>query len=76
MLIVGIAGGTGSAVIDAETGFRVDGESVDEIASAIKRLITDKDVYMQMSDRAYARVKDEFSWEAVARKTISLSENG
>ncbi len=74
-VIAGIAGGTGSAVIHGDTGLRVNGESINEITSAIKQLVTDRDGYKQMADRAYNRANSEFSWEAVARKTISLSEN-
>ncbi len=73
-VIAGVAGGTGSAVINGETGLRVDGESVTEITSAITQLLTDTDRYTQMSDRAYARATNEFSWDAVARKTLAISD--
>ncbi len=73
-VIAGIAGGTGSAVLDGETGLRVDGESVSDITDAIKYLLTDKNGYKEMSDKAYARATGEFSWDAIAQKTISLSK--
>ncbi len=72
-VIAGVAGGTGSAVLNGETGLRVNGESVEEITNAIKQLLTDKNGYKVMSDKAYTRATDEFSWDAIARKTISLS---
>jgi len=73
-VIAGIAGGTGSAVLNGETGLRVDGESIADITSAIKQLLTDTEGYKAMSDKAYTRATNEFSWDAIARKTISLSE--
>jgi phosphatidyl-myo-inositol dimannoside synthase len=73
-VIAGIAGGTGSAVVNGETGLRVNGGSVEEITNAIKQLLTDKNGYKVMSDKAYTRATDEFSWDAIARKTIALSE--
>lgn len=74
-VIAGITGGTGSAVLDGETGLRVDGESVTDITNAIAKLLTDATEYKRISDQAYARATNEFSWDAVARKTTSLSKN-
>src|SRR5205814_3205463 len=37
--IAGIAGGTGSAVVDGVTGLRVDGEQLQAIAGALTRLL-------------------------------------
>jgi len=72
-VVAGLAGGTGSAVLDGETGLRVNGESVEDITQAIKQLLTDDRSYQQMSIKAYTRATDEFSWDAIARKTTSLS---
>ncbi len=71
-VIAGISGGTGSAVINGETGFRVNGESVADITNAMKRLLTDTKLCMYIADNAYKRANDEFSWVAIAKRTLSL----
>ena len=58
--IAGIAGGTGSAVVHGETGLRVDGESVPEIAKAMLRLLSDADEAERLGDNARQRVLANF----------------
>jgi phosphatidylinositol alpha-1,6-mannosyltransferase len=71
-VVAGTEGGTADAVLDGMTGFRVDGESADEIADALRRLLTDPALPGDMGLRAHARVQAEFSWESVAQKTRAL----
>jgi len=73
--IAGKAGGTGNAVIDGATGLRVNGERLEEVAAAIKRLMIDQEYASLLGRQAYTRVVSEFGWEAVARKTAALSGN-
>ena len=40
--VAGTAGGTGSAVVDGETGLRVDGENAIEIAQALQHLLPEQ----------------------------------
>ena len=42
--VAGARGGTGSAVVDGETGLRVDAERVEAVASALARLLRDADL--------------------------------
>jgi phosphatidylinositol alpha-1,6-mannosyltransferase len=70
--IAGKAGGTGNAVIDGATGVRVDGERLGEVATAIERLITDRAYSSRLGRQGYSRAVTEFSWEAIAQKTIAL----
>jgi phosphatidylinositol alpha-1,6-mannosyltransferase len=58
--IAGIAGGTGSAVVHGETGLRVDGESVPDIATAMLRLLSDTDEAERLGDNARQRVLANF----------------
>lgn len=58
--IAGIAGGTGSAVIDGITGVRVDGESVAEITTALARLLNDPEESAKMGRAARQRVLENF----------------
>lgn len=70
--VAGKAGGTGNAVIDGTTGLRVNGERFEEVAAAIERLMTDREYASRLGRRGYTRAVTEFSWEAVARKTVAL----
>ena len=70
--VAGREGGTADAVLEGTTGFRVDGESVDELAGALRRLLTEPELRRGMGSRGHARVQAEFSWESVARKTSAL----
>lgn len=72
--VAGRAGGTGSAVLDNETGLRVDGDSVEAIAAALARLYDDPDWRSRLAARALARARAEFSWEQVADKTRALMD--
>lgn len=71
-VLAGEAGGTGAAVIDHQTGLRVDGASLEAVTQALKRLLSDKDFAGQLGAEGLARVRREFSWEAVVDKTKRL----
>ncbi len=72
-VVAGISGGTGSAVLDGITGLRVDGKCVQDIADAIIQLLTNTEKYQQISNQAYTRATSEFSWDAIAKKTMLIS---
>jgi phosphatidylinositol alpha-1,6-mannosyltransferase len=59
--IAGIAGGTGSAVVDGVTGLRVDGESLGEIVKSLDRILSDPDASAEMGRKARERVIDNFT---------------
>ena len=71
--LAGEAGGTGAAVIDGETGLRVDGTSVETVAIGLIRLLSGKDDAMKIGQSGWKRVQMEFAWERVAKKTLALS---
>lgn len=70
-VLAGQAGGTGSAVIDGETGVRVDGTNTTAVAAGIAHLLADGTT---MGQAALARVLRDFSWERVAAKTRALHD--
>jgi len=70
--VAGKAGGTASAVLDGETGLRVDGEEVEEVAAALDKLRGDEAFAVNLGEQGYRRAVSDFSWEAVARKTDLL----
>jgi phosphatidylinositol alpha-1,6-mannosyltransferase len=59
--LAGTAGGTGSAVVDGVTGLRVDGASVEAVADALARLLSNQAEAEQMGRNARARVLDNFT---------------
>jgi phosphatidylinositol alpha-1,6-mannosyltransferase len=71
-VVAGIAGGTGSAVIDGQTGLRVDGADLPAVTAAIGRLLRDEALRERLGRQGLARVEETFSWAAVARRTRHL----
>ncbi|HHM06045.1 MAG TPA: glycosyltransferase family 4 protein [Gammaproteobacteria bacterium] len=59
--LAGRAGGTGSAVVDGETGLRIDGEKVDDIAAALVRLLSDEPYAQTLGDKGRERVCSNFT---------------
>ncbi|MGD9602578.1 MAG: glycosyltransferase family 4 protein [Gammaproteobacteria bacterium] len=70
--IAGIAGGTGSAVVDGVTGYRIDGERVDALVDALSRLVAEPATARQLGEAGYARVVQQFAWPTVAARIASL----
>ena len=58
--LAGTAGGTASAVIDGETGLRVNGEDIESIARSLARLLNDPAECDRMGHNARQRVIDNF----------------
>jgi phosphatidylinositol alpha-1,6-mannosyltransferase len=71
-VLAGLAGGTGTAVLDGITGIRVDGSQVTAVVGGLRSLLIDIQLSNRMARAAYARATSEFSWDAVAEKTASL----
>ena len=67
--LAGKSGGTGSAVLDGETGFRVDADKIQNVVAALHQLLMDNDLRSTLGKAAQARVYMQFSWEAVAQAT-------
>jgi phosphatidylinositol alpha-1,6-mannosyltransferase len=73
--IAGDAGGTGAAVVDGVTGYRVDGNRTEGIVQALARVLGDPDLSGEMGRAGYDRALAEFSWDQVALKTRCLVSN-
>ena len=67
--IAGTAGGTGAAVLDGETGYRIDGTRLDAVTDALQRLLADELLAARFGQSGHRRAVAEFSWEAVAATT-------
>lgn len=68
-VIAGKDGGTGDAVLEGVTGYRVEGSSVDAIGAALRRLLSDEELASSLGAKGRARVLTELSWERVAGTT-------
>jgi len=60
-VVAGEAGGTGSAVVDGQTGLRVDGENVEAVSEALFRVLGNPEMAAEMGRRARQRVLAEFT---------------
>ncbi len=72
-VIAGQAGGTGSAVVDGETGVRVDGNDPGAIEEGLARLLKDPALAQRLGEQAEVRVNREYAWDEVAHKTVALT---
>ncbi len=70
--IAGDAGGTGAAVEDGVTGYRVNGEDVAQIVDALGKLLADDTLSQRFGQAGHERANRDFSWTAVAYKTSRL----
>lgn len=73
-VIGGRAGGAVEAIKDGETGLLVDGNSVHQISDAIKRLLDDDQLRMQMGQAGLAHARAN-SWTTRAAQFHSLCKS-
>ena len=73
--VSGISGGTGSAVVDGETGIRVNGESLNDVTDRLRCLLTDMSYRDYLSQNAYKRAIGEYCWQSVAAKTRLVNDS-
>ncbi len=68
-VVGGRVGGTATdAIIDGETGILVDPNDVEEIASAVIRLLSDKEESARLGENGRRRVESELNWKTSAIK--------
>ena len=70
--IAGLAGGTGAAVVDGVTGFRVDGTNTVAVTIALQRILENAQSAQQIGNRALTRAIKRFDWAIVAKETQQL----
>ncbi len=70
--IAGDAGGTGAAVVNGVTGYRVDGSRIEEVVAALRQLLSDLEIVATLGQNGYSRAVTEFSWDAVAATTRQI----
>ena len=70
--IGGRAGGTGAAIQENVTGLRVNGGSVEQIAEALKSVLTNPVLADRLGMAGLKRVQRELSWDEVANRTRAM----
>ena len=71
-VIVGKSGGAPDAVIENKTGLTVDGTNPREIAEAVCKLLSDKELAKQMGDEGRKWVVENWRWEIWSEKFNKL----
>ncbi len=67
-------GGIKEVVVDGETGLLVPPDHPRELAAAIRRLLNETGLREQFRAQGRKRVEQLFSWQAIARRTVTLYE--
>lgn len=71
-VIGGRSGGVEDAVLDGVTGLLVDPWSVEEIAEALIRLLTDTEYARKLGENGWRRIKAEMNWQNAAQKVRNV----
>ena len=72
--IAGQAGGTGAAVLEGVTGFRVNGADLQAVQTTLANCLSDAAGNAALGAAALMRVQNEFGWGQVAEKTRRLRD--
>lgn len=73
--VAGDAGGTGAAVEHGVTGYRVSGDSPEQVTDALNALLGNPALRARLGQAGHRRAVQEFSWEAVAARTQRLLQS-
>ncbi len=67
--IAGMAGGTGSAVVEDGTGYRIDADRMENVSGVLLRILGNEAVAERLGRTGYQRASSQFSWKTVAHET-------
>ncbi|MFC1969668.1 glycosyltransferase family 4 protein [Chloroflexota bacterium] len=71
-VVVTDVGSVPEAVEEGKTGFIVPPRDSEALARAVIRLLRDEKLRRQMGENAYQKLKEDFSWDNIARRTIEV----
>jgi phosphatidyl-myo-inositol dimannoside synthase len=72
-VIGGRDGGTEDAIVEGETGFRVDTANPEELTTRLRLLLLSEQLRRRMGDAGLRRARFEFAWENRSRQLRTLS---
>ncbi len=67
-VIGGYSGGIDDAIVDGETGFLVNPNSIKEIEEKLILLLTDEVLAKKIGKKGRERIKSGFTWDAIAKR--------
>lgn len=71
-VIAGASGGTGDAVREGVSGYRIDAANVAEIERAVVTLARDAKLREQLGEAGREIVEGEYTWEKVVERTLEV----
>ncbi len=71
-VVASSVGGIKEVVVNNETGFLVNPGAEKEIATAVNKLLSDKDLRNKFAEAGRKRVEEYFSWDSIARQTKDM----
>ena len=71
-VVAGDSGGAPDAVLDGETGFVVDGRSVESVADRVTTLLLDPARAQEMGKRGRQWVGEAWRWDDIAQRLTAL----
>ena len=74
-VVGGNIGGVPEAVVNGETGLLVDINSLEEIADSLVNLLEDPAECHRLGENGRHRVKEEFSWSASAKNSLTAMQD-
>lgn len=72
-VVAGRSGGSHEAVADGKTGYVVDPRNLDDITSALERLVTDRARRVEYGEAARARAVRSFNYDDLAAPVASIA---
>jgi glycosyltransferase involved in cell wall biosynthesis len=70
-VVASAVGGLLDLVVDGETGILVPSGDVVALRAALERLLADRELRRRLGETGRARVREQFSWEAVTDATLA-----
>lgn len=67
--------GTDEAVYDEQTGLLIEASNPEQLAEAIKKLLSDPDLRQRLVKNAYKLLKEKFSWETHIQKLEEIFQS-
>jgi phosphatidylinositol alpha-1,6-mannosyltransferase len=74
-VIGGRCGGMPDAIVDGVTGFLVNPEDPEDIAIALRRLLTDSNLANRLGRQGYSRVVRDFTWPQVGTRVQGILDS-